>query len=272
MILRRLEEEDETELAGALRKCGAELILVCTNCGHHHPVETKCRQKWCPVCVRQIATKRSLKFAAAAAAMQWPLFVTLTVENVKDARTPFVRKLRRDLGKLRHSKLWKKNVRGGVAAIEVTNKGRGWHPHLHALIDCRWLALKTPRPQAGESRDSVKQKCRAAKRELTNQWKRTTKEKHGVCWIQRADGETCAREVLKYSIKGSELAEFPDRIGPIIHQLRATRLTTSFGSLFGKLRIIDPTPAAKIRCEECGEVPEWMTLETVDRLRRKTKP
>lgn len=271
MILLKLEAEGESELCAALSKCGQELILVCTSCGHHHPVETKCKQKWCPVCVRQIATKRSLKFTAAAVAMEWPLFVTLTVQNVPNPDVQFIRSLRRSFGKLRHRRIWKKTVRGGVASIEVTNKGKGWHPHLHALIDCRWLAIKTPRPQAGESRDSVRQKCRAASREFTKAWKAASKDKHGVHWIQRTTGAQCAREVLKYSIKGSDLAESPEPIGPIIHQLRATRLTTSFGTLFGKLRHVDQTAASKITCPECGQIPEWIPLETVDRLsHRKT--
>ncbi|MGH7983041.1 MAG: protein rep [Candidatus Udaeobacter sp.] len=269
-LLDRLIIEEEQELASKLEKCGNALTLICSSCGNRHFTETRCKQKWCPVCVRAIATKRSLKFAAAAEAMQWPLFLTLTVENVKDTAIPFVRKLRRDFGRLRHRRLWKVNVRGGVAAIEVTNKGKGWHPHLHALIDCRWLAIKTPRPQAGESSEHTKQKLRAAKHELTNLWKKVTREKFGVCWLQRASGIEAAREVLKYSVKGSDLIESPDPIGPLIHQLCATRLTTSFGSLFGKHLTNGANEKTPVICDACGNFPEWIPEELVDNYQRKT--
>jgi hypothetical protein len=257
-ILARLEEEEETELADLLRKCGQPLNLVCTNCGHTHFTETKCKQKWCPVCVRAIATRRSLKFANAARSMTWPLFLTLTVRNVGDSGVPFVRKLRRDFGKLRHRKIWKDNVVGGVAAIEVTNKGKGWHPHLHALIDCEWLAIRTPKLQRGMSRDARKSRLRQAKREFTELWKRVAKEKHGVCWVQRCSGEDTAREVLKYSVKGEHLAESADRIGPLIHQLRATRLVTSFGTLFGKQLVPADADKPPLVCDACKKPTEWI--------------
>jgi hypothetical protein len=205
--------------------------------------------------------------------MKWPLFITLTVENVEDAGIPFVRKLRRDFGRLRHRKIWTQNVVGGVASIEVTNKGHGWHPHLHALIDCEWLATTTARPQWGSSKREWQRKCKSAHREFVTIWKKVTKSNHGVSWITRAKsrngrnpGESVAREVLKYSVKGSHLAESPDPIGPLIHQLRATRLTTSFGSLFGKnlLRADDDRPP--VLCESCGQKPEWIPQPIADAM------
>lgn len=270
-ILTRLEDEGETELAALLEKCGQPLTLVCSNCGHHHHVETKCKQKWCPVCVRAIATKRSMKFALAASQMQWPMHLTLTVQNVVDD-SDFVRRLRRSFGKLRHRKIWKQNVRGGVAGIEVTNKGRGWHPHIHALIDCKWLAIKTPPPQRGESAYNVKTKLRKAKREFTDLWKSIIKEKHGVCWIRRINnGEDCAREVLKYAIKGSELAKAEGNIGPLIRQLRACRLTTSFGSMFGKALILDQEQKPPLTCDGCHQPTEWIPEFLLGKLLEKNK-
>jgi plasmid rolling circle replication initiator protein Rep len=198
--------------------------------------------------------------------MNWPLFVTLTVQNVPDAGIPFVRKLRRDFGKLRQRKLWKSNVAGGVAAIEVTNKGHGWHPHLHALIDCKWLALRTPPPQPGSSGAELKNRCRNAKREFTELWKLCTREKHGVSWVQRCSGQCAVSEVLKYSVKGSDLLDSPQPVGPLIHQLRATRLTTSFGNLFGQ----NFQPPSNVRpCENCGEFAEWLPETLYSRTLRK---
>lgn len=259
-LLSRLDQEEETDLADALRRCGEELILVCPRCGYHHKTEKRCKKKWCPLCVRAIATKRAIKFAAAARRMRWPMHITLTVRNVvADDDRQFIRRLRRNFGKLRHRKIWKRNVTGGVAGIEVTNKGFGWHPHIHALIDCRWLAIKTPAPQPGESRQSVGNKCRRAKHEFTKLWCRIIKEKHGVCWIRRVDNvEKAVREVLKYAIKGSELTEVSQDVGPIIRQLDGCRLTTSFGSMFGK-KLLPPDQHHAPACPSCHELTDWMT-------------
>lgn len=278
-IHNRLIDEGETDLAGLLEKCGQPFLLVCTNCGYHHPVETRCRQKWCPVCVRAIATTRSLKFSAAASAMRWPLFVTLTNQNIGDAGIPFIRKLRRDFGKLRHRRIWKENVRGGVAAIEVTNKGKGWHPHLHALVDCEWLAVRTKRPQWGASKSTWRHSCTKAKHEFTDIWKKATGDPHGICWISRAKrklgvgsinaGADVAREVLKYSVKGSDLVASPDPIGPLIRQMRATRLTTSFGSLFGKNLVRNQQQRPPLICDSCHKPTEWIPDFIAEAILRK---
>lgn len=267
IIKERLEEENEQELETRIEKCGLPLNLICTACGHCHATETSCRQKWCPVCARAIAARRSMKYAAAVAGMEWPLFVTLTMKNVPDLDHDAVRKLRRAFGKLRHRRIWKDTVSGGVAGIEVTNIGHGWHPHLHAAIDCRWLSVTVPRPQPGESRDSVKGKCKRAKHELSKLWAKCLKEKHGVCWVKRTAGPDIVQEVLKYSVKGSDLANSPDPIGPIIHALCATRLTTSFGNLFGKLRVKDElkTPAT---CDACHQPASWMPEPVLEAIQR----
>lgn len=268
-LLARLDQEHENDLANSLRSCGEPLPIVCANCGYLHLAAKRCKKKWCPVCVRAIATKRAIKFSKAAAQMTWPMHLTLTVANITDAEdVDFVRRLRRAFGKLRHRKLWEKNVAGGVAGIEVTNKGKGWHPHLHALIDCRWLALRTPAPQPGESQKVTRDKCRRAKLEFTKLWRKIIREKHGVCWMRRVDDtEKAIREVLKYAIKGSELAEVPQPVGPLIRQLDRCRLTTSFGSMFGKRLTAHAETPVRV-CPQCKTTDAWMLEETFHRLCR----
>lgn len=268
-LLARLDEESETDLADYLRRCGETLILICPGCGYHHPTEKRCKKKWCPVCVRALSTKRALKFSAAARRMRWPLHLTLTVQNITNDDDQFIRRLRRNFGKLRHRKLWKNSVAGGVAGIEVTNKGKGWHPHIHALIDCRWLAISTPQPQAGESKRSVRAKCRRAKREFTKLWCKIIKEKWGVCYIRRVDNiEKAVREVLKYAISGTELAEVEGNLGPLIRQLDGCRLTTSFGSMFGKKLVADEPERVSI-CPGCKQPTDWFTEDQWNREFRR---
>jgi hypothetical protein len=260
----RLEEEGADDLLKAFTHCGDPLKLHCLTCGHVHIAESRCRRKWCPVCSRKIATERALKYAAAVDAMQWPLFVTLTMPNVEqiglEEEINHVRKLRRAFGKLRHRKLWSKRVRGGVAAIEVTNIGNGWHPHLHAIIDCQWLAWKVKMPPRGTSRAVILERLKAANQELGETWAKCLGVKSSrddwagtIYKVKRTSGSTVVQEVLKYSVKGDDLVKAQDDIAPLIRVLDRCRLVTSFGSLFGKLRVTDEEPREPFMCPDCGD-------------------
>lgn len=271
-LLTRLQAEEADDLTQNFSKCGAPFELTCTSCGELHTCERRCSKKWCPVCVRRIATKRSLKFKAAVAAMKWPLFVTLTMRNVDDLSFDAVRKLRRAFGKLRQRKLWKAHVRGGAASIEVTNIGNGWHPHLHAILDCEWLAHKTPKPKATDSRERKKRLCELAAKELERVWSKCLHQVTSSVKVKRTSEADVVQEVLKYSVKGSDLVESVDPVAPIIRCLEATRLVTTFGTLFGKKLLkaeSDDRPPLMCKCGASGCL---MPAEVIDRLARLTGP
>lgn len=271
-LLERLEAEEADDLVTNFRKCGDPFELTCTSCGELHTCERRCSKKWCPVCVRRLATKRSMKFRAAVAAMKWPLFVTLTMRNVDDLSQDAVRKLRRAFGKLRNRKLWKAHVKGGAASIEVTNIGNGWHPHLHAILDCEWLAWKTPKPKATDSRARKLQLCEKAAQELERVWSRCLNQTTASVKVKRTNEVDVVQEVLKYSVKGSDLVESPDPVAPIIRCLEATRLVTTFGTLFGKKLIQAPEEErAPLMCK-CGSTGCLMPTEVVDRLAKIVGP
>jgi len=271
-LLDRLEEEGADDLTRTFAKCGEKFMLVCTSCGGTHEAEKRCSKKWCPVCTRKIATKRSLKFQKSVERMQWPLFVTLTMKNVADLKHDAVKQLRRAFGKLRNRKLWKAHVLGGVASIEVTNIGNGWHPHLHAVLDCEWLAWKTPKPKATDSRDRKKALCKKAAAELERVWASILKQPTASVKVKRTSDATVTKEVLKYSVKGSDLLTSPDPIAPLLRCLEATRLVTTFGTLFGKNLVQDEeTERPCIMCP-CGASKQWMPEDTVNRIVTKSVP
>lgn len=270
-LLVRLQTEDADDLAEKLAGCGEEMFLVCMDCGGRHRVEKRCRKKWCPVCARAIAAARVAKYEAGVSKMKWPLHVTLTVKNVDDTSTDFIRKLRTDFGKLRRRVIWSKRVAGGVAGMEVTNRGNGWHPHIHALIDCEWLAIKTPKPSGRMSKEEIRKLCKRAQREMASAWAKVVGQKSAVIWIRRIKGsgnpeimaDEC-REVLKYSAKGSDLAECQGEVAPLIRQLDSTRLTTSFGSLYGKLKDAEKEKRP-IPCDNCGHTGTMVPEDIVER-------
>lgn len=265
-LLERLEDEGAHDLTTNFRKCGETFGLTCTSCGEVHDCERRCSKKWCPMCVRKLATKRAEKFRAAVAAMKWPLFVTLTMRNVEDLSFDAVRKLRRAFGKLRQRKLWKAHVLGGAASIEVTNIGNGWHPHLHAILDCEWLAWRTPKPKAGDSRAQKLKLCGRAAQELERVWSRCLGQPTSSIKVKRTNGDDVVQEVLKYSVKGSDLVDSVDPVAPIIRCLEATRLVTTFGSLFGKRRIQSEEKERPPLMCKCGASGCFLPDEVIRRL------
>lgn len=271
-LLARLDQEGADDLTANFRKCGETFGLTCMSCGEIHDCERRCSKKWCPMCVRKLATKRAEKFRAAVAAMKWPLFVTLTMKNVDDLSFDAVRKLRRAFGKLRQRKLWKAHVLGGAASIEVTNIGNGWHPHLHAILDCEWLAWKTPKPKASDSRDRKMKLCEKAGAELERVWSKCLGQASSSVAVKRTCGEDVVQEVMKYSVKGSDLVDSPDNVAPLIRCLEATRLVTTFGSLFGKkLLRADDSERPPLMCK-CGASGMFLPEELVARLARIEGP
>lgn len=154
--------------------------------------------------------------------------------NEWDLSTQPVKRLKVAFRKLRHRRIWKDRVKGGLACIEVTNKGKGWHVHLHAVIDCRWLSFRTPAPAPRSSATVVRECAIASKRELEREWAKSLKVALAICDVSRANRGTIAKEVVKYAVKGSELIDCKEPIGDIIRALQASRLMTTFGHCHGK--------------------------------------
>lgn len=254
-LIDRLRDEGAGDLAQKLERCGESVCISCLCCGKSKVVDTSCKLKWCPSCQRMIAARRTAKFRAAVAAMQWPLFVTLTVRNSHDPESVVL--VKRAFRKLRNRVFWRKTVLGGVCGIEVTNIGNGWHPHIHAVIDCRWLSLTVPAPETWEKRRVTKMKQEAAHDELSAIWADCVGDDMAHVWVKRAHGSTIVQEVLKYSVKGSDLIESADPIAPLIRVLSVTRLVSGFGSMHGaNLGQDEKRPPEP--CENCNEIAGWI--------------
>lgn len=234
MLRRRLFDEGEAELLAKIAVCQEPLTLRCEVCETNVEVKQRCKRKWCPCCVRALAAQRSAELQFIVERMQWPLFVTLTMRNVEDLSSGGVRHLRRAFGKLRHRRFWKDRVKGGIANVEVTNIGNGWHPHLHCVIDCRWLAVETPEPRARDSAEEKRAAFKSAAAELERHWAKCLKQETASVKVKRAFRDTITKEVVKYSVKSSDLIECQGSVGAVIRALEGTRLMTTFGKCHGQ--------------------------------------
>lgn len=233
----KLEGEERSDLAARLAKCGQPLTLRCSGCTAGREVFTRCDLKWCPSCQRALAARTGDRYTRIAAEAQWPLFVTFTVQHSSEDPVSLIRDVRRAHTKLRRLRWWKRAVRGGVVAYEVTKGANGWHPHAHALIDCRWLAVAETAPKVGANRDEWARKGKAAAKEVGEQWSLCLGRRGSVkvrrCWTDNSGGIGGAvAEVLKYSVKGSDLVAMEGDVSPLIDVLDRTRLVASWGSFY----------------------------------------
>lgn len=230
----RLHREGRPDLASVLEKCAQELVIECLCCGVRILAEKGCKRRWCPVCAPRVTAARYERLRGIVQRFRWPLAVTLTRRNVLEAEKA-ISEFKEAFRKFRRTGFWSATVRGGVAGFEVTNRGKGWHPHLHALIDCRWLAVGVPEPQRGCTRKEIERRCRAAQDELAEVWGAYIQGSKASVWVERVKGgggdgvrDTLA-ETLKYAVKPDDLLAARGLASDMIDMIDAGRMMTSFG-------------------------------------------
>ncbi|MGB8705321.1 MAG: protein rep, partial [Gillisia sp.] len=108
----------------------------------------------CPFCAARRAAKmvgknaERVRTAMAAERSLEPVMITLTIKNGPSLRERYnhlrtaLRRLQQRRRDCLKGKAWTEfaRVRGAIHSIEITNKGQGWHPHVHmiALVDS-WI-------------------------------------------------------------------------------------------------------------------------------------
>ena len=249
----KLTEEGRFDLADVLRKCEETVWMQCVCCSDRFGVERGCGKRWCPLCAPRITAKRLDRAARLVGRFQWPLAVTLTMKNVQEGEE-CVEKIKTAFRKFRRTDFWADRVKGGVAGFEVTHRGRGFHPHLHALVDCRWLAVTTPEPRRNQSADGVKSLCERAQNELAEVWGAYVQGKKASVWVNRAWGKSLI-ETLKYAVKPSDLLKVKCGAGEMIDEIDRGRMMTTFGHAHACAKdfvgLDDPIEHAR-ECDKCG--------------------
>lgn len=169
-----------------------------------------------------------------------PIHVTLTLKNTEDLQHGFD-SIREAWSKMvtcrrkalsssgRHKTIEWCKVQGGVKSLEVTNKGKGWHPHIHvlALVD-EYLDLKklsTEFESFGGGK--IVWATRIFDKKLTEDYLEGLSDKQ----IVEKKLVRSLLEVLKYPTKFSDLV--PEQMLEFYHVARKARLTDTFGCLRG---------------------------------------
>lgn len=147
-----------------------------------------CHVRFCPLC------GKSRRNAIQANTYKWlrsatfPKMVTLTMAHCDDLLAMQLDRLYKAFKDLRRLSLWKKNVTGLIWFFELKLTGKGeWHPHLHILIDGRYL------PQ----------------RALSRAWKKKTGDSYIVDVRAVKDKKKAAFYVSKYATKPISVKNVP---------------------------------------------------------------
>jgi len=168
-----------------------------------------------------------------------PVMLTLTLKNGPDLEERFqhfmtsLRKLlsrRRDWFKKGRGWTELAKAAGGVYSVETTNKGKGWHVHLHAVlllddyIDREALSREWHRITGDSTILDVRRLARGVSEMTDNQGQITPKIAEAFC------------EVFKYALKFSDLS-YQDNI-TAFEVMRGKRLLGSF-RLFRGVQVPD---------------------------------
>lgn len=194
----------------------------------HHPTDPerlrvrchKCRSRWCLPCSRERAARLWRQLTEYAEGRQVRL-ITLTMRHDARPLGEQIDHLLRSFAKLRKRKLWRENVVGGVAVLEVHHNGgaTGWHPHLHVLAEGGWIA-----------------QC-----SLSLAWHQCTRTSYIADIRAPSAGPRAVSYILKYMTKPlhKRISHNDSLLAEAVEALHGRKLLITFGT-WRDLRLTDP--------------------------------
>lgn len=212
-VASKLRSIGRLDLCLPLEICHTEQsFALCTGCRKVSAFYNRCERHYCPACQPRLARERRESVEWWAKQIREPKHVVLTVRNSEVLTKLYVKTFKQCFNRLRRSK-FAQSWRGGFYRLEVTNEGRGWHLHLHALIDAGWIS------QNG----------------LAEAWAKIIGQDIAIVHVRDVHSRDYLSEVTKYTVKGSQLAGWePLKIAEFIEALQGVRSFGVFGDLYGK--------------------------------------
>lgn len=233
-IVAKLDGLGRIDLADQIRDCHSQATYRrCCGCASLSKFYNRCERKWCPLCQPRLAHERRESVEWWTREVGQPKHVVLTSRNTNTLTRERVREFKAAFSRLRRSK-FARGWQGGFYSLEVTNEGRGWHLHMHALVDARWI----------DSRD------------LAVEWARCIGQDFAIVCVKDVRRGDYLAEVTKYAVKGSQLAVWSaEDVAVFVDAFSNVRTFGVFGSLYKKRTEfrtwIDSILNTKPACE-CG--------------------
>ena len=210
-VAAKLREAGMTELADKLEYCHSRFtVCQCYNCGKVRQFPNRCDSGLCPECQPRLANERRKSVEWWTQQIEQPKHVILTVKNIPEISKGHVLQVKEWFSRLRR-RAFARNWLGGFYSLEVTNEGRGWHIHIHALVNARFI-------DGGE---------------LARQWADVTNQMGRIVRVRDCRDKSYLAEVTKYAVKGSQLASWPaPEIAAFVRAFEGVRTFGVFGSLY----------------------------------------
>lgn len=260
-ICRALEGVGRLELTEGIGTCHTEQVFkMCDGCKRTSTFWNRCEQKFCPICSSRLARERRESVEWWCKQITQPKHVVLTARNTDTITKAHVLAFKEAFARLRRRKL-ARNWIGGFYSLEVTNEGRGWHLHLHALINARFI-------------DS---------RALAQLWAELIGQTFAIVKVIDAREKSYLQEVTKYAVKGTELATWSGTdIAALFDAFDGVRTFGVFGSLYSKRtefadylkQLHGDAPACECGCTQFSVLTEnEYNFATVEHdIAQKTRP
>jgi hypothetical protein len=210
-VAAKLREAGRPDLANTLEDCHSSwTVALCGDCGAVRKFPNRCDSFFCPECQPRLSGERKKAVEWWTKLVTQPKHVVLTVRNLPELTKGHVQEFKRWFSRLRR-RAFARNWQGGFYSLEVTNEGAGWHLHLHALIDAKWI-------------DAA---------QLSREWCAVTGGAGYIVKVKDARREDYLAELVKYAVKGSDLAKWSGNdIVTFITAFLGVRSFGVFGSLY----------------------------------------
>jgi len=210
-IAAKLREVGDNDDAAKLELCHTYYtIATCLDCGRARKFPNRCDLFFCPECAGHLAYERKKQVEWWTQLIKQPKHVVVTIKNIRDLSPGHVNEFRKYFTLLRRRK-FARNWKGGFYSIELTNEGDGWHLHLHALVDAKWI-------DGGE---------------LARNWSSITNGLGYIVKVKDCRKADYLAELTKYVVKGSQAATWPPAtILTFVNAFRGKRTFGVFGNLY----------------------------------------
>lgn len=207
----------------------------------------RCEFPLCPWYQARLSKMRVKRLGPLVAAMSEPKLWTFSPPNLAQLAGESLSELGKVLTRLHRLAYFKKRVRGGLRAIEVTNGGNGWNVHAHEAVDAGWVAHY---PQWDIERKGkrwvVTKRHPGLAREFTricqkfSSWKSPRLDfdinnpDHWYFVELRSGDAGLGGELCKYVAKGSQVVRAgANAVLDFLLAVKGQRLLQPFGNLYG---------------------------------------
>lgn len=315
-VAAKLREAGRTELAEGLEDCHSTFtVALCPECGRVDRFPNRCDRHYCPECQPRLARERRDSVEWWTKEVHQPKHVVLTLKNIPGLTKAHVQEAKEMLANLRRRafttglhhwwedhhamdafyrasengaddktldalyhqarrplKEWQPPVgtghtvsshpwKGGFYGLEITKERKGYHIHFHLLVDSRFI-------------DGV---------ELSRAWNLSSRGYGYIVKVIDARDADYLSELTKYTVKGSQLAEWEGaEIAAFIDALDGVRTFGVFGSLYGKrtefaewlTQLRDHVPACECGCADLRYFTEaeWLQRDLQPNTPARARP